>query len=49
MYKREAKNAAFEMAINTLFKIRIGDTEELKKRENAKLAEFLNSLFIGEL
>tara|TARA_B100000780_G_scaffold260899_1_gene212960 strand:+ start:486 stop:635 length:150 start_codon:yes stop_codon:yes gene_type:complete len=49
MYKREAKNAAFEMAINTLFKIRIGDTEERKKRENAKLAEFLNSLFIGEL
>ena len=49
MSNREVKNAAFEMAINTLFKIRIGDTEERKKRENAKLVEFLNSLFRGEL
>ena len=49
MCKREAKIAAFEMAINTLFKIRIGDTEERRKRESAKLAELLYSLFRDEL
>ena len=46
MSKREAKNAAFEMAINTLFKIRIGDTEERKEQASAKLKEFLQSPFL---
>ena len=49
MSKREAKKAAVEMAICTLLAVEPVDKEKRKKRENAKLAEFLNSLFRGEL
>ena len=49
MSKREVKIFAVEIAISTLLKIRIEDTQERKERESAQLAEFLDSPFRDEL
>lgn len=48
MSKREVKMATVDMAISTLLKIRIEDTEEHKEKESAKLTEFLKSPFRDE-
>jgi hypothetical protein len=45
MSRREVKIAAVEMAISTLLKIRIEDTQERKELGSAQLAEFLKSPF----
>ena len=46
MCKREVKIGAAEMAVGTLLKIKIEDTQKRKGQESVKLREFLESPFL---